>query len=88
MLDQLEDPASGPSRLWEHEHDRHVLDRLLEAIEADFRPASWAAFRRLALEGAPAKQVADELGVSVNAVLIARSRILQRLREVSAGLLS
>ena len=87
LLDQLEDPASGPSRHWDREHDRHVLDRLLEAIEPEFRPASWAAFRRLALEGAPAREVADELGMSANAALIARSRILRRLREMSAGLL-
>src|SRR5262249_22630254 len=29
MLDQLEDPDSGLSRLWDEEHDRHVAHRLL-----------------------------------------------------------
>jgi len=87
MLDQLEDPASDPSRTWDAEHDRHVLDRLLAALEPDFRPATWLAFRRLALDGADAERVAAELGLTVNAVMIAKSRVLQRLRQLSAGLL-
>jgi len=87
LLEQLEDPASDLSRIWEREHDRHVLDRMLAAIEPDFRPETWAAFRRLALDGLPAREVAGELGVTPNAVLIARSRVLRRLRELSAGLL-
>ncbi len=87
LLEQLEDPCSDPSRLWDREHDRQVLDRMLSAIEPDFRPETWAAFRRLALEGATAREVADELGVTSNAVLIAKSRVLHRLRELSAGLL-
>ena len=87
VLDQLEDPASTQSRLWDREHDRHVLDRLLAALEPDFRPATWAAFRRVALEGAEPELAAAELGLTVNAVLIAKSRVLQRLRQLSAGLL-
>src|SRR5262249_7484087 len=32
LLQQLEDPRSEPSRLWDEEHDRHVAQRLLEMI--------------------------------------------------------
>jgi RNA polymerase sigma-70 factor (ECF subfamily) len=39
------------------------------------------------LDGAPAAAVAAELGLSVNAVLIAKSRVLHRLREEGRGLL-
>src|SRR5436305_2067412 len=81
VLDQLEDPDSGLSRLWDEEHDRHVLRRLLELIEHDFEPATWQAFRRVVLDGLRPAAAAAELGVSVNAVLIAKSRILSRLRE-------
>lgn len=86
-LAQLEDPSSGLSRLWDQEHDRHVLRRLLELIEGDFQPSTWQAFRRLVLERARAADVAAELGQSVNAVLIAKSRVLQRLRQEGRGLL-
>jgi len=37
-------------------------------------------------DGQPASDVAQELGISVNAVLIAKSRVLKRLREKPAGL--
>jgi RNA polymerase sigma factor (sigma-70 family) len=86
VLDQLEDPASGLSALWEREHDRHVLRRLLELLEPEFEPATWRAFRLLVLEGRPTAEVAAELGVSANAVRIAKSRVLSRLRRESAGL--
>ncbi len=86
MLDQLEDPASDLTRRWDQEHDEHVLKRLLELIEPDFRPATWKAFRRQVVDGESAEKVAGELGLSVNAVLIAKSRALSHLRRDAQGL--
>ena len=87
VLAQLEDSTSGLSRLWDQEHDKHVGRRLLELIEPQFEPRTWQAFRRVALDGVAADAVAAELGVSVNAVFIAKSRVLARLRQEGAGLL-
>ncbi len=87
QLAQLADPASALSRLWDAEHDRHVARRLLELLEGEFTPGTWRAFRRQVLDGASAAEAAAELGVTVNAVLIAKSRVLQRFREEAAGLL-
>ena len=56
-------------------------------IEPQFAPATWQAFRRGVLEGARPDTVAAELGMTVNAVFIAKSRVLQRLREEARGLL-
>ena len=86
MLDQLEDPASDLTRRWEREHDEHVLQRLLELIEREFQPATWLAFRRQVVDGVPARTVAAELGMTVNAVLIAKSRVLSQLRRNADGL--
>jgi RNA polymerase sigma-70 factor (ECF subfamily) len=85
-LDQLEDPASDLSRRWDREHDEFVLHRLLDLIEPEFRPATWQAFRRHVVDGAPAEIVAGELGLSVNAVTIAKSRVLSHLRRNAQGL--
>ena len=85
-LDQLEDPASDLSRRWDREHDEFVLHRLLELIEPEFRPATWQAFRRQVIDGASAEAVAAELGLTVNAVLIAKSRVLSHLRRNAEGL--
>src|SRR4051794_14019983 len=85
-LDQLEDLASDLSRRWDREHDEFVLHRLLDLIEPEFRPATWQAFRRQVIDGAPAEVVAAELGLTVNAVLIAKSRVLSHLRRNAEGL--
>jgi RNA polymerase sigma-70 factor (ECF subfamily) len=87
LLEQLADPESGLSRQWDQEHDRHVTNQLLEQIRHRFEPTTWEAFRRVALLGQAPADVAAELGVTVNAVFISRSRVLSRLREEGAGLI-
>jgi RNA polymerase sigma-70 factor (ECF subfamily) len=84
-LDELESPDSALSRQWDHDHDVHVLKSLMQRVQGDFAPATWQAFRRHALEGEPAVQVAEALGLSLNAVLLAKSHVLKRLRQESAG---
>jgi RNA polymerase sigma-70 factor (ECF subfamily) len=86
ILDQLADPHSDLSRLWNAEHDRHIAHRLLEAIQPNFEPATWRAFKRTALDGVKPAVVAAELNISVNAVFIAKSRIMRRLRHEMQGL--
>jgi RNA polymerase sigma-70 factor (ECF subfamily) len=85
-LEQLSDPNAGLSRLWDEQHDRHVLHALMDLVRPGFTEDTWRAFRRVALDGAPARDVAAELGLSVNAVLIAKSRVLARLRQEARGL--
>jgi RNA polymerase sigma-70 factor (ECF subfamily) len=87
FLDQLADPGSGLSRLWDEEHDRYITQRLLEAIRPSFEPKTWRAFQRVALDGIRPDDVAAELGLTVNAVFIAKSRVLTRLRQEGKGLI-
>ena len=83
---ELADPQSELSQLWNQEHDRHVAQRLLQLVEGDFTPTTWQAFRRVVIDGVRASQAAQELGLSVNAVLIAKSRVLRRLEKEGRGL--
>ncbi len=87
LLAELEDSASGMSRVWDEEHDRHVAGALLERVRGEFTPSTWEAFRQLALEGRSAAEVGAALGLTPNAVLIAKSRVLRRLREEGRGLI-
>lgn len=87
LLHQLEDPAGDLSRLWDEEHDRHVVRRLLQWIETDFEPATWRAFQLVVLEGRSTAEAAAELDITANAVRIAKSRVLARLRQESDGLI-
>lgn len=84
---QVEDPDDELARRWDEEHDRHVIRRLLELIELDFEPSTWDAFRLLVLEERPTGEVAGRLSLSPNAVRIARSRVLARLRKEAEGLI-
>jgi RNA polymerase sigma-70 factor (ECF subfamily) len=86
-LERLEDSEARLSRLWDEQHDRHVLRRLLELVEPEFAPATWQAFRRVTLGGEPAAAVARDLGLSVNAVWLAKSHVLRRLRQESRALI-
>jgi RNA polymerase sigma-70 factor (ECF subfamily) len=84
-LDELESPESALSRQWDREHDQHVAASLMQRVQGDFAPATWQAFRRHVLEGEPAAHVAVELGLSLNSVLLAKSRVLKRVRQELSG---
>ena len=49
-------------------------------MRAASEDATWQAFRQTALEGKPAAEVAETLGMSVGAVYVAKSRVLARLK--------
>jgi RNA polymerase sigma-70 factor (ECF subfamily) len=86
-LQQIADPHSDLNRQWDEEHDRYVLDCVLDLVQEEFEPATLQAFRRLALDGASGAAVAEELGLSVAAVYVAKSRVLQRIRQEAEGLI-
>jgi RNA polymerase sigma-70 factor (ECF subfamily) len=86
-LMQLADPSSELSCQWDEEHDRYVLRRLMELIGPLFEAATLAAFRRVVFDAIAPAQAAAELGLSLNAVLLAKSRVLSRLRQEAEGLI-
>jgi RNA polymerase sigma-70 factor, ECF subfamily len=88
FLERLADPGGDLAREWDQEHDRHVFQKLLGIVESDFNATTFEAFRRFALDDVPAARVAAELGLSVNAVLQAKSRVLRRLREEAGEFLA
>jgi RNA polymerase sigma-70 factor (ECF subfamily) len=56
-------------------------------MQSDFEPATWKACWECVVNGRPAADVSAELGLSVAAVYIARSRVLRRLRDELRGLI-
>jgi RNA polymerase sigma factor (sigma-70 family) len=87
VLEQLEDPKSSLAQVWDQEHDQHVVARLLDMVRGDFEAATWEAFRRTALEGQEVSAVAEALGLTANAVKLAKHRVLKRLRQEAEGLI-
>lgn len=83
---ELEDPVSQLSQQWDRQHDEHVLQKLLEKIRPSIRDTTWNAFAAVTMDGKTPEQAAEELGMSTNAVYVAKSRVLAQLRQVSEGL--
>src|SRR5262245_2243896 len=86
-LAQLEDSAHPLAEAWDRDHDLHVTRHLLEQLRPEFEPKTWNMFRRFVLDGVAAAEVATELGTTPNAVFIAKSRVLARLRQEAEGLI-
>jgi RNA polymerase sigma-70 factor (ECF subfamily) len=73
-------------QFWEAEYQREVARRALRLMQADFAPATWKACWETVVEGRAPEEVARELGVSENAVYLAKCRVLRRLRQELTGL--
>jgi RNA polymerase sigma factor (sigma-70 family) len=80
-LDEQPSAEPGPEADWEQEFRRHLFRLAAEQIKDDFAPTTWQAFWRTAVEGKAAAEVGAELGLSVGAVYVAKSRVLARLAE-------
>jgi RNA polymerase sigma-70 factor (ECF subfamily) len=73
------------SEFVEVEYRRTVVNRALELIRPEFSERTWTAFTQLLIENRSAGEIARDLGVSENAVYLARHRVLTRLRREIHG---
>jgi RNA polymerase sigma-70 factor (ECF subfamily) len=79
---QVPDPlAEHSDRGQQMEEETGLAHRALEMIRAEFEDRTWRAFCVTTMEGRSGLDVAAELGMSVQAVYKAKSRVLQRLRQ-------
>ena len=81
FLERLSDPNGDLAREWDRDHDKHVVEKLLAVVQSDLTPMTWEAFRRFGVEGVPAGRVAEELGLSENTIILAKSPVIKRLRR-------
>jgi RNA polymerase sigma-70 factor (ECF subfamily) len=82
--------AAGPDgaeAVSEAEYQQYVVRRALQLMQAEFQPTTWKAFWECVVTDRPGGEVAAELGLSIDAVYAAKSRVLRRLRQELAGLL-
>jgi RNA polymerase sigma factor (sigma-70 family) len=75
------EPEPDAEATWEREYQQHLFRLAAARIQKHFSSTTWKAFWRTAVEGARGAAVAAELGLSVGAVYVARSRVLARLTE-------
>lgn len=67
---------------WEAEWRQYHVRRAMKLVESEFNEQDRRAFQRYALEARDVKQTAAELGLSVDQVYQAKSRIMKRLAKL------
>jgi RNA polymerase sigma-70 factor (ECF subfamily) len=77
-------PDDDEARQWERDCEQQALEWGMRHIEREFQPSTWRAFYATAVEQKAPQVVAEELGLSANAVYTAKSRVTARLRQVLA----
>jgi RNA polymerase sigma-70 factor (ECF subfamily) len=74
-------PSDGAELGDQAEEADFVYRRAVELVGSEFEEQTRKAFWRVVLEDHSPEDVARDLGMTVNAVYLAKSRILRRLRE-------
>jgi len=74
---QTDSPPDADPALWQ---------RAAAQVEAEFEQRTWRAFWRVAVDGQRPADVADELGMTRQAIYQAKSRVLRRVRQELANL--
>lgn len=67
--------------LWNLEYEKRLFAWAGVRVRADVQDATWQAFWQTAVQGRTFQQVAESLGMSIGAVYVAKSRVLERLRK-------
>ena len=77
-----QEPNADEQKRWDEEYHQRLFDWAAEKAKPEFQPTTWNAFWLTAVQSVSVKEVAGQLGISIGAVYIARSRVIARLREL------
>jgi RNA polymerase sigma-70 factor (ECF subfamily) len=66
------DPPGAADALWR---------RALNCVQAEFEQRTWQAFWRVVVDAQRPAEVAEELGMTLHAVYMAKSRVMRRVRQ-------
>jgi RNA polymerase sigma-70 factor (ECF subfamily) len=80
-LEGLPAPEEDQAASWDEEYGRRLFTYAAAQVRGDFKDSTWQAFWRTAVQGQSAKEAARELGLTVAAVYLAKSRVMARLKE-------
>jgi RNA polymerase sigma factor (sigma-70 family) len=70
----------------EEEHQRTLLEEAMARVQARVDPKTWQAFHLQALQQKSGSETAEQLGSSVTAAFMAKSRVQTMLRQETARL--
>jgi RNA polymerase sigma factor (sigma-70 family) len=81
LLENCADAAPTADEQWQREWQVQDMLWCLDEVAADISPRRMEAFRMYALEGVPAAEVAQRLGMTIGHVYVTRHLVLNRIRE-------
>ncbi len=81
-------PDATINDVWEEEWRNAILRQSMHELraEAKIHSATIHAFELYAYENLPVKEVAEAVGMTVNQVYVAKSRVIKRLQEIMGQL--
>lgn len=81
-LHEVPSPDDPADAMWEEEYERCRFTWAAEQVRGQVQPTTWQAFWKTAVEGQSGQEAAADLGISVSAVYLAKSRVMARLKEM------
>jgi RNA polymerase sigma-70 factor (ECF subfamily) len=87
LIDQLADENSEISIIWNRQHDRYLVSQLIKLVEPCFSEKSLMIFKETFIQGKSITEVANERGMTENAVSVVKSRVLSAIRTAGLGLI-
>lgn len=82
-IEPLADDRSVASLDFERDYNRHVIGTLVSRLSSEFSESTIDSFTGYVLQQRDPKEVSATLGVSLQSVYIAKSRVLKRLRQMA-----
>lgn len=73
--------------IWDEEWSQWIIRHCIEAVRPQFKPKTFKAFELFVVQELPAKEVAEQLKMTENAVFLAKHRVLKCIREMHRELL-
>lgn len=70
---------------WDREWRESILMQCLARVREEVAPQTYEAFRLAGVEGLEPARIAEQLGMTRNAVFIAKHRVVTRLRQLCAA---
>jgi len=87
LLQVADDPLPEADDTMAQEENLLIYRQAVELVLSEYEDKTRQAFLRVVVNGESPGQVAQDLGLTANAVYLAKSRILRRLRDEFGGLL-
>ncbi len=84
QLPSTVDPDGEATREFDLEYRRELFWLAADKVRAEVRPNTWEAFRLTAIDEVSVASAARQLGMKEGAVLVARCRVLARMRTAVA----